>query len=95
VVLRWTIGRSADSKKGLIMKVPLEILVVSVLLFLGWNQPFQEHWNRITGVPPPHRVKKAASPTSISPAGQTLAEPKATSPAPSWMHRPTILDRPQ
>ena len=35
------------------MKVPFEILIVVVLVYLGWSQPFKEQIARVTGHAPP------------------------------------------
>lgn len=78
------------------MKVPLEILFVTVLIWLGWTQSYQEQWKRITGQPPANQLKTRPASHQIAPLSPGNSQPSAppASPAqPNWMQRPTILDR--
>ena len=83
------------------MKVPLEILTLIILIWLGWSQSYHDQWSGILGQPA-SRTRSAQSPKLRSPpaAGPNRAAPPAppaaaATPAgqPKWMRDPTILDR--
>jgi hypothetical protein len=75
------------------MKVPLEILTVTVLIWLGWTQSYQEQWNRIMGRPPERAATGRPGTRSLSSPEAGIGQPPAAPPQPNWMRRPTILDR--
>jgi hypothetical protein len=74
------------------MKVPLEILIVLTLVYLGWGQSFKQQFHRISGHPEAAREEHAQMRARISPSGPSMvARP---TPDNSWMFGPTALDRP-
>lgn len=75
------------------MKVLLEIAIVFLLIAMGWQQSFRDHWLRISG-----------RPSAPTPAGRAAARPgggsapnvshpiSATPEDRSWMWKRTQLD---
>jgi hypothetical protein len=74
------------------MKVLFEILVVTLLVSLGWNQSYQQQVLRVFGQQPPPKAARVAArplPTGPLPPGPSSATPAQEH---TWMWNSTILD---
>jgi hypothetical protein len=73
------------------MREALVFVFLILLVWVGWRQPYSEHFGVVAGVPTPEA--KIATPTPAPDAGKA----RPATPAPhdrSWMFAPTKMDAP-
>lgn len=80
------------------MKVLLEFLIILLLLYVGWNKPFNIYAARLTGAPLPAPAASASGQTNGQPGAKpaTVKPGPATTPMPKdgWIYQKSRLDRP-
>lgn len=75
------------------MKFLLAVLFLAFVAVAGWQQPFSEHYDRLSGQPQSQAQAKKVHPALVS---RRFASMPRETPAPrdrSWMFEPTIMDR--
>lgn len=82
------------------MKEFVALVLVMVLIFIGWNQPFKTHFSSVVGDLPPAAAVISppladASPASLPQGVPTPVAPQAT-PArdATWLWKKTTMDSP-
>jgi hypothetical protein len=77
------------------MKVLIEVIIISLLIVIGWRQPFSEHVRRIVSAETASQWGLPASTPIPTPRVAPRNPSPATTPRDvSWMWRRNTLDRP-
>ena len=74
------------------MKILIEVIIISLLIVVGWRQPFSEHLRRIVSAEKAAELGLPAKPITPIPRVAPQRPPPATPRDVSWMWKRGTLD---